>query len=358
MPGALFGVTASAAEIAAALPGDDVVPDPDVVMDRAFTLDADPETVWPWLLQLGKARAGWYLPRRVERFVPRSRRAIRHVDARWLQLRPGEVIPDYGGQDASFEAVRVEAPVVLVYRSRRGRTELSWAIHLCQVRPPGRPPVTRVQLRLRLAPVRHRWLARTAGEALDVLTVAAMAAGLKERLATEPPAAEPDAKDWTWVLDRRCAECGFEPRGIDRDELPALIRSAADEIRAALTKPTASDRPAPRVWSPLEYACHVRDACVVFGERVRLMLDMDNPVFPNWDQDETALTERYWEQQPTAVGNELTAAAERVAMRLAAVSGDEWRRGGRRSNGSVFTVESLGRYLLHDLVHHVHDIRP
>jgi hypothetical protein len=36
---------------------------------------------------------------------------------------------------------------------------------------------------LRLAPVRRPWLAHTAGEALDVLTIAGMAAGLRERLA-------------------------------------------------------------------------------------------------------------------------------------------------------------------------------
>jgi hypothetical protein len=39
-----------------------------------------------------------------------------------------------------------------------------------------------VFLRLRMAPVRHKRLARTAGELIDVLTVAGMAAGLAERL--------------------------------------------------------------------------------------------------------------------------------------------------------------------------------
>jgi hypothetical protein len=47
--------------------------------------------------------------------------------------------------------------------------------------PPGR---TRIFLRLRIAPVRHQRLARTAGELIDALTVAGMAAGLEERLAT------------------------------------------------------------------------------------------------------------------------------------------------------------------------------
>ena len=49
-------------------------------MDRAFTLDAPVELVWPWFVQLGKRRAGWYLPRRIERFIPPPRRAIRTID--------------------------------------------------------------------------------------------------------------------------------------------------------------------------------------------------------------------------------------------------------------------------------------
>ena len=42
------------------------------LMDRAFTVAAPPAAVWPWLVQLGKKRAGWYLPRAIERFLPRQ----------------------------------------------------------------------------------------------------------------------------------------------------------------------------------------------------------------------------------------------------------------------------------------------
>jgi hypothetical protein len=64
----VFGsVAASPDDVRRALPGDHLVPDADIVMDRAFDLAAPPEAVWPWFLQLGKKRAGWYLPRFVER---------------------------------------------------------------------------------------------------------------------------------------------------------------------------------------------------------------------------------------------------------------------------------------------------
>ena len=70
-------VAASQAERARARPGEALVEPADVVMDRALTVQAPPEEVWPWLVQLGKGRAGWYLPRAVERFLPRSPRRTR-----------------------------------------------------------------------------------------------------------------------------------------------------------------------------------------------------------------------------------------------------------------------------------------
>jgi hypothetical protein len=173
----MWGVAARADEIVASLPGDDLVVDPDVVMDRAFTLPADPDAIWPWFVQLGKRRAGWYLPRWVERFEPRGRRGLRRLDPDWQSLAVGDVIPDWGGRRATFEVAILEAPFVLVHRSVRGRTQVSWAIVL---RPEGGQ--TRVQLRLRLGPVRRRRLAEVVGGGFDLVTVAGLAAGLRERL--------------------------------------------------------------------------------------------------------------------------------------------------------------------------------
>ncbi len=170
-------VAASADEVAAPRPGDDLVPDADVVMDRGFDLPAPPEQVWPWLVQLGKGRGGWYLRRRLERFLPHSRRAARSVLPEWQGLVVGERIPDYGGPEEYFEAVRVDPPSQLVYRSERGRVRLSWAITLTPV-----ASGTRVHLRLRLGPVRRVRLAESLGGLLDAATVAGMAAGLRERL--------------------------------------------------------------------------------------------------------------------------------------------------------------------------------
>ncbi|MFY0408799.1 hypothetical protein [Solicola sp. PLA-1-18] len=166
-------------EVAASLVGDEIVPHADVVMDRAFTVAAPPEAVWPWLEQLGKGRAGWYLPRSVERVVPAGRRAARVVDERWLGLTVGDVVPDWGGSEATFEVALVDPPSALVHRSTRGSTSLSWALVLTAHSPAS----TRVHLRLRLAPVAHVRVAEVVGGFFDLATVAGMAAGLRERVA-------------------------------------------------------------------------------------------------------------------------------------------------------------------------------
>jgi hypothetical protein len=158
-------------------------------MDRHLDLDASVEEVWPWVEQLGKDRAGWYLPHGVELLVPRRRRALRRVESRWLGLAPGDVVPDWGPGDPTFEVLEIEPPHHLVYWSERPRRarrgvprpplRLTWALVLS----PAGPRRSHLDLRLRLdlgkpaGPV-----ATYGGGAVDLLTVWLMGRGLRERL--------------------------------------------------------------------------------------------------------------------------------------------------------------------------------
>ena len=167
----------------------------------------------------------------------------------------------------------------------------------------------------------------------------------------------PDTKDWTWVLQRPCPECGFETSSFGLAELPSMIRANTAAWQDVLGGgPSVTGRVAPGKWSPLEYGCHVRDVLRLYDYRLSLMLTQDDPLFPNWDQDETAVAERYGEQDPATVAAELAEAGEAIAGSFAAVHGDQWSRKGRRSDGAQFTVETFARYLIHDPVHHLWDV--
>ncbi|WP_151081994.1 class I SAM-dependent methyltransferase [Nocardioides cynanchi] len=178
-----------------------------------------------------------------------------------------------------------------------------------------------------------------------------------ERVTSKEGLLEPDTKDWTWVLGRRCEECGLDVSTVERHDLPHAFRANAQVWLALLADPSAAERTLPHRWSTLEYACHVHDVHQIFHDRVSSMLVEDTPHFANWDQDETALEKRYASQMPSIIGPTLVAAAYAVGDLYASVPPLSWHRRGLRSDGSEFTVESLGRYHLHDVVHHLHDVR-
>jgi hypothetical protein len=165
----------------------------------------------------------------------------------------------------------------------------------------------------------------------------------------------PDTKDWTWVLDRPCPECGFDTRTVEPPSIADRLRAVADAWVGVLGGAGVRTRPAPEVWSPLEYGCHVRDAFGIYDQRLGLMLTEDDPLYPNWDQDETAVAGRYGEQDPATVAAELRAGADTLAAHFDQVRGGQWDRPGARGDGARFTVASFGRYFLHDPVHHLYD---
>jgi DinB family protein len=169
---------------------------------------------------------------------------------------------------------------------------------------------------------------------------------------------EPETKDWTWVLQQPCPECGFDASTAPATDVPALAREVAGRWVEILAQPAdrlrarwSGDR-----WTALEYACHVRDVFRICDWRLNLMLAEDDPDFPNWDQDASAVDERYNDQDPVQVSRDLAAHAERFAADCEAVSGDGWQRTGNRSDGARFTIEGFARYVVHDPIHHVWDV--
>lgn len=168
---------------------------------------------------------------------------------------------------------------------------------------------------------------------------------------------EPDHKDWTWTLSRRCADCGLSAGEVGFAEVAGRAEVAAAEwVQILMSSPAVRSRPAPDVWSPLEYGAHVRDVFQVFDARLVRMLTEDEPTFDNWDQDETALATHYAQQDPDSVAEELASAAGQFVNRLRSLTPDQLDRRGRRSDGAEFTVRTFAQYFLHDVVHHLWDV--
>jgi len=166
----------------------------------------------------------------------------------------------------------------------------------------------------------------------------------------------PDDKDWTWVLERPCPDCGYNAREFAEANMADAVSDLVPRWQAVLVRPDVKTRPTPTKWSPLEYSCHVRDVFRITTDRVRLMRSEDDARFANWDQDKTAIESRYDLQEPATVSTELAEAGTELAREFAAVTGEEWQRRGLRSNGSEFTLGTLALYVLHDPVHHLWDV--
>lgn len=166
----------------------------------------------------------------------------------------------------------------------------------------------------------------------------------------------PDTKDWTWTAERRCAECGVDASAVTAADLPALVHTLTGPWGEVLARPDVVTRARPDRWSPLEYACHIGEVLEVFAERFALILQENNPTLPNWDQDEAAIAGDYAGQDPARVAAEIPDRANALVAVLARYDEESLARAAVRSDGAAFTALSLGRYLIHDLAHHLHDV--
>src|SRR5207248_3809219 len=98
-----------------------------------------------------------------------------------------------------------------------------------------------------------------------------------------------------------CEECGFEYHSVPTEEIGSALRSNAQTLVDALSDGDLRSRPAPDVWSPLEYACHIRDVMQIQVGRVARGLAEDSPSFRPMQRDERPAQLRYNEQDPVVV---------------------------------------------------------
>ena len=96
---------------ARSLPGDTLLPDGAHQITHAITIEAPPESIWPWLVQIGCRRAGYYS---VDILDNAGVRSAREIHPELQELAVGDVLPATPEGEDGFEVLKVEAPLTLV----------------------------------------------------------------------------------------------------------------------------------------------------------------------------------------------------------------------------------------------------
>jgi hypothetical protein len=91
------------------LPGDDLIGDAGVVETTAVTIDAPPSAIWPWLLQMGYGRGGWYSYDAVDM----EGSSAREILPEFQELEVGQLVPVAPDMGFRVDVLEPERALVL-----------------------------------------------------------------------------------------------------------------------------------------------------------------------------------------------------------------------------------------------------
>ena len=166
-------------EVSRRLPGDEVVAKPTFNATRAITVHAAPEQIWPWLLQVGVTRAGWYSYDLLDNL---ARPSAREIIPELQTLAVGDVVPISPDGRQGFTVLALELPRSMLWGTL---PDVTW-LWLMEPRPDGS---TRVITRIRM---RYRWLSPSIAFSLliefaDIWMIRRMLLNLRERAESLSP---------------------------------------------------------------------------------------------------------------------------------------------------------------------------
>jgi len=144
---ATLQVRATPQECAESLAGDGLIAHPIGAVNHAITIRRSPHDVWPWLVQMGSTRAGWYAYDFIDNGGQHSSERIL---PQYQDIRPGMIFPALPGAKDVFVVVQCETDksLVLAWQLPDGRYQTTWAFVLEEPQP----GQTRLLVRGRVAP--------------------------------------------------------------------------------------------------------------------------------------------------------------------------------------------------------------
>lgn len=161
--------------------------------------------------------------------------------------------------------------------------------------------------------------------------------------------------------EERCEECGFV---YHLDHAAAAVRvtpALAGEMAQLLGTEGADvrSRRKPEVWSPLEYACHLRDVLLVQRERVLTARRVDRLEITSMGREERVEHDGYETQDPEDVARQLTDAAQLFARVLARLGDADWERVVLYPvpDPTPRTLAWVAVHTVHEARHHLMDVR-
>jgi hypothetical protein len=171
---------ATDAEVGRSMPGDDDVPRPTFNATRGVTVSARPEQIWPWLVQIGVGRAGWYSYDWLDNL---GRHSAERILPEFQYLAVGDIIPmspdgKHGNVVKAFEPNRW-----MLWGDQAGQATWYWGLYPVDERQ------TRLITRVRMC---YRWTSPLAlfnplVEFADIAMMRKCLLGIKRRAEASTP---------------------------------------------------------------------------------------------------------------------------------------------------------------------------
>jgi len=148
-------------EVLRTLPGDDLIANPDIQWTRTITVKAKAATIWPWLLQIGQGRGGYYSYPWLEKLMGLRAEDADQINPAWQNLKAGDVIPAEP-DDSGYRVITVEPNRALALGAQEQDKNIPWSFTLLYqaftwafVLEEVDPESTRLIMRMRAQTRRH-----------------------------------------------------------------------------------------------------------------------------------------------------------------------------------------------------------